>query len=484
MKRVTLTRAAAALGAACLLLAPMSLSARADETPLPIYQASGLAQGIVTTFGLKPAIIDPLLQLGTNYTNSTISSGGGGQGHSLAAPIFPGTLIIGALGCPDPIPSPFPDGWVEASYPPTQTCPGEAHTTLTSFPLQTGNPDFDAAMNSFAQFTSLAVGDMRAKANLGTAESSAQTEKYVLQGDSNTPVISIADLKTTNEASGVGKTVQNASTVTAKSISLLGGLIDIGSLRSSSVASSDGTTGTAKGSLTFGDVTVMVNGERHEASIDNEGIHVTDGDLSRQQNLGLTEEVKDLLANAGIELTAAKPANIIDGASGEASVGGLIINIDVTVPAVQIPDEIGGVIAQVINQIPTQCLGDFIPQAPVCFGPGVLPGPGTEGHLSLNIGSTDAFAVGGLGFTTPTIGGCTTCGGGTPPTSTLPNFQNQPPSSAPPAAPPAQQPTGPLQLFGLVARLPAIVLLWLGVGLLLLAVASAFRPSLRHARSS
>jgi hypothetical protein len=478
MKRVTLTRAAAALGAACLLLAPTAFAARADEAPLPIYNAAGIAQGIITTFALRPSILDPLLQAGTNYASSSISSQGDGQAHSVAAQVYPGSIILGALGCPSPLP-----GVIQASYPTIGTCPKEAHSTLFSIPLQSGNPDFDAALNSLAQFTNLAVSDLRVKAQEGAASSFVQTQKFLLQGDSKTPILSVGNLKTDNDATRVGKKVENVVTSTAKDISLLGGMIQIGSLTSESSASSDGTTGVAKGTFTLAGVSVLVNGERHSASIDNTGLHVSDPGLSRQQNIGLTDQVSEVLAGAGVQLTAAKPTDIIDGASGESSVGGLIIGFDVGVPAFQIPDEVGGAIAQIINNIPTQCLSDFGIPAPICFGPGVIPGPGSEAHMTFTIGATDAFAVGGIGFNSTPGGVCTTCAGSPvgPPTAVSSNFQSQPPAPGPVPSVSTPAPSGPLRLFGLVARLPAVVLLWLGIGLLLVAVASAFRPSLRHA---
>ena len=56
MRRATVTRGVAALGAACLLLAPFAVSARADEAPLPVYQSTGIGQGVIVTFATVPSI--------------------------------------------------------------------------------------------------------------------------------------------------------------------------------------------------------------------------------------------------------------------------------------------------------------------------------------------------------------------------------------------------------------------------------------------
>jgi hypothetical protein len=163
-----------------------------------------------------------------------------------------------------------------------------------------------------------------------------------------------------------------------------------------------------------------------------------------------------------------------------------VISLDGTVPQVPIPQEVAPTLAKLINSIPTQCLSDFGIPAPICFGAGILPGLGSEARLTFTIGATDAFAVGGLGFTVPPVSVCTgLCGGGVVPPqvgpSVLPVFNNQGPQ---PLVQPSQAPqTGGFRLFGLVARLPAVALLWAGLALVVLAMGFAYGPSLRHARA-
>ena len=482
--RKTVARAAAALGVACLLLAPAATSARAADTALPIYQATGIAQGILTTFTLKPSIFDPLIEAGLGYTKTAITSEGGGLGHSLAAQVYPGTLFVGFLGCGGKaIPAPFgpaiTSGWVQANYPAGGGCQTSAHGTLLSLP--------GANSGGLSDVASITSGDMRAKAQEGTGGASIETTRFLLAAGPTQPVLSVGSMITNSNSTAIGKTVQNIVTSTAKDVSLLGGIVRIGTITSTSVASSDGTTGNAKGTLTFADISVLANGARHRVTIDNNGIHSNDPGLSRDQNLALGEQINDLLAQAGITITAATPVKIIDGASGESSVGGLVISIDGTVPQVSVPQEVAPVLAKLINNIPTECLSDFGIDAPVCFGAGILPGLGSEARLTFTIGSTDAFAVGGSSLISAPEGGCTgVCGGVVPPVTTpsvLPAFSgNNAPQ--PLVQPPAAPQTRPLRLFGLVARLPAVALLWAGLGLIVLAMGFAYGPSLRHARAS
>ena len=469
--------AAAALGAVCLILAPMT-AARAADTPLPIYQATGISQSVLTTLTLKPSIFDPLMEMGTGYTKTSISSEGGGIAHSLAAQVYPGSLIVGFLGCGGSaipqIGGTVTGGWIQANYPAGGGCSTSAHHTMVALP--------DSPLS---QIASINGGDLRASAGESSGGASIETARFNVSGGPAAQVLSIGSMTTSTNIVATSKIVQNVVTSTAKDINLLGGILKIGTLTSTSIATSDGTTGIGKGTLTFAGATITANGVEHAISIDNTGIHSEDSRLSRAQNIGLSEQITDLLAQAGITLTAATPTKIIDGANAESSVGGLTISLDAAVPSVPIPQELAPIIGKIVNAIPTQCLSDFHIPAPICFGPGILPGLGSEARITFTIGSTDAFAVGGLTLPFSPGGGCTgTCGGITPPITT-PSIAPviNPEGPQPLTSPPAVQGTQQLRLFGLVARLPAVALLWAGLVLLVLALGFAYGPSLRHARA-
>lgn len=467
--------AAAALGAVSLILFPIA-SARAEVVPLPIYQATGISQGVLTTLALRPSIFDPLLEIGTNYTKTTITSEGGGITHSFAGQVYPGSLVVGFAGCGGSgipqIGSTLTKGWVQASYPAGGGCTQSAHTTLAGLPS-----------SPLSQIASIAGGDMRTTATQSSAAASIETARFILSGGPAAQALSIGSLITSTSTVATDKAVQNIVTSTAKDISVLGGLIKIGTLKSTSIATSNGTTGDAKGTLSFADATIDANGARRAISIDNAGIHSDDPQLSRDQNLSLSEQINDLLAQAGITIAAASPAKIIEGASGESSVGGLTISLAATVPSVQVPQELTPILGKIINSIPTQCLSDFKIPAPICFGPGIIPNFGSEARVTFTIASTDAFAVGGLGEIFSPGGGCTTCGPSIGPIAGPSVGPVITPAPQPLTSPPAVQGTPQIRLFGLVARLPAVALLWAGLALLVLALGFAYGPSLRHARA-
>ena len=467
--------AAAALGAVCLILAPMT-SAGAAVEPLPIYQATGIAQGVLTTMTLKPSIFDPLMEMGTAYTKVQLTSEGGGLAHSLAAQTYPGSLIVGFLGCGGSaipqIGGTVTSGWIQANYPAGGGCATSAHHTMAALP--------DSPLTQIASITG---GDLRAAAGQSSGAASIETARFNVSGGSAAQVLSIGSMTTSTNAIATDKLVKNVVTSTAKDINLLGGILKIGTLTSTSIATSDGTTGVGEGTLTFAGATITANGQTHAVSIDNKGIHSDDPRLSRAQNIALSEQINDLLTQAGITLAAASPSKIIDGANAESSVGGLTISLDGTVPSVQVPQELAPVLGKLVNAIPTQCLSDFGIPAPICFGPGILPNFGTETRITFTIGSTDAFAVGGLSLTPGITSGCPTCNT-TPPPITSPSIgPGIIPPQQPVSAPPAVQGTQQLKLFGLVARLPAVALLWAGLVLLVLALGFAYGPSFRNARA-
>jgi hypothetical protein len=249
----------------------------------------------------------------------------------------------------------------------------------------------------------------------------------------------------------------------------------------------------------------MVNGVLHDATIDNNGVHIQDPSLPQGQNAQL-QQTFDLATNQlGIDIKLVSPSELVTGAAGDASIGGLLVSFSATAPVVQVPTEVARAVATVFNALnqtvpggTTKCLtdveqllgpaGSSLPSLPLCFGLGALPGFGSQAVLTLTLGSAEAYSAGSLGYIPPAVGaGCgAACSGGgfTPPPFV------QPPAVTPIAgngsfgtAPPVQpQATGPL--LGVYARMPSGVLMGIGVALLMLAVGAALGPSLRHARDS
>ena len=190
--------AAAALGAVCLILAPMT-SARAAVEPLPIYQATGIAQGVLTTLTLRPSIFDPLMEMGTAYTRVSLTSEGGGLSHSLAAQTYPGSLIVGFLGCGGSaipqIGGTVTSGWIQANYPAGGGCATSAHHTMAALP--------DSPLT---QIASIAAGDLRANAGQTSGGASIETGRFNVSGGPAAQVLSIGSMTTKTDAVPLGRT--------------------------------------------------------------------------------------------------------------------------------------------------------------------------------------------------------------------------------------------------------------------------------------
>jgi hypothetical protein len=489
--RARLSAGAAALGALCLVLAPLARPASATA-PLEIYDGRGIGQGIVMTFAVRPSIFDPLVQVGADYVETKFSSQGGGIGDALSAPGFPGKFAVGALtgavGCGGL------KGWVEARYPPTEkpTC-------------KTTSDDSFVRTDPILDRLETGIGVMHAEAGPDNGLGTINSGGVSLRSDAKTPIVEVGEMLVRSGGLRAGATVEHLTQVTANDVRLLDGVITIGSIISTARTSSDGVTGTADGTVTFADVFADVGGDKHRATIDEHGIHISDPKLDRDQNLGLQEQLDDALFNAGISISASSPEETIDGAQSNATVGGLVMSFQVAIPAVPVPDEAAPAYGQVVDQIPTKCvrelthderphvdpqidkpIDDGVPKVPLCFNAGALiPVGGSEPALQLTVASAQAYTVGapGITFTPPSFTPPPIVDGHAIPPSYTVGGPDQPlpqagvPSTGPLASAPATTPVG------LIARLPAIALAWAGAVLLVLAVGTALGPSLRHAGS-
>ncbi|MFA5890483.1 MAG: hypothetical protein WDA27_05980 [Actinomycetota bacterium] len=488
--RAKATATATALSAACFALVALAPAARASAVPLEIYQAGGSGQGLVLTGAVRPSVLDPLVEGGALVARSTLSSQGGGSGYALASQVFPGTLVVGFAGCLD-----YPAiQWVQATYPATGACPSSAENRLGRTSPSTqgaaqGHPEFDALANQLFDRTSLDVGHISADTGNGRAEASVLTNEFALRQEaSGTPLVEFAQLDAHSGGARAGARVGHRVRVALQGIKLLGGLVRIESLVSTSETVSDGVTATAKARLALGDVTIEADGAQHAATIDSDGVRVTDPALSKEQNANLTEDLREDLARAGLRISTGRLNESAAGQQAEASVGGLQISVAGRLPSIAVPEEAAPVFGALIDNVKTQCVWELeppqAPQVPLCFGSGAVPLGGSTIALTISIGTADSYSVGSR---IPLAGGTTSVLGShfwakdSPPAapgvdfaSSLNSYQDTPPA----------QPTGPVTLpplFGLAARMPSSALAFAGIAFLILALASALGPSLRHA---
>jgi hypothetical protein len=505
LKRIA---AAAAASAACFAMLATAPHASADS--LQVYDAGGSGDGVVATFAVKPSIFDPLLQAGALHTETSLNSAAGGSGHSLSAPVFPGSFAVGAIkgaiGCAG-----LPGGWIFGTYPPYPTCPetqefvvadSNTATNVTFGPSQTR-----AVFQAVRDHVKFKIVHAYAHADLGEASSYVKSADYaVVQDDATPPIVSAREVSVTNSGAHGDTQLTQTIQVEMKGVEILGGLIKIGSIVSNATVASDGIAGIANGTFTMSDVTVTMNNVAHRAHIDQDGVTIED--KNQKQKLQLNEVFSETMIQAGITIRAASPLPIVDGAQAEESVAGLQLTFSATPPGVVVPSQLAPVFSQIVDNVPTKCVYELVPpqvdavaHVPLCFNAASLaPGSHNTPTLSISLASVNAFAVastlasfgggdfgsGGTGSLGSDLG--SGLGGGTDADVLGEQFSKGSGSTGTGSgsyglgAGPAPQPRAQVPL-GLVARLPSTVPLVAGALFLVLAVALALGPSLRHARA-
>jgi hypothetical protein len=482
----TATAIVACAAAAFLMLA--AASAPAAGPPVVDYRAIGSARGLDVGFTFQGSLFTRLVDLGIPSARSDLNSEAGGASSGSAAQLFPGDLIIGAVG------EGFP-GYRQAVFPATKTDPkpvDEAHTTE---PIVVGP-------------LTMETGALRATASAGESSGRVTTSRLALGTDS--PFIEVRKLETLSESKRAVDHVTHLAraTVTGITINVSPELaVTIGSVTSVAQTMSDGETPTAETSVTVKDVTVAMGGSTYQAAIDQSGIRLVgfpEGiPPAVPQNLNRTMDL--LLNEAKVRIVAAGGEKTTEDITGDASIGGLLITLEGAVPNVFVPGIVTELQARVEKRLPPQVqelfsrsicyiddikpqlpkeFTDSFPDLPICLSPQIIPGPGSGVVTSFAIGSvrSTSVAVRDVALEEPPIDIPVDGGFGPPlgPIDTGPIGGGG--GFAPGTTGGTGQPVGRPQLFGLVARLPAGALLGGGVVLLALAIGVAMGPSLRSWR--
>lgn len=503
-----LAATAAALGVTCLALIAIP-SAGAQTTTLGIYDSTGLGSGIKFTAAIQPSLFDPLVEGGFALSRTSITSQGQGLADSLAAQVFPGQLATGALGCEfrasggeseefDNISSAAQRSlWVGAKHPPGAGCKAEDEATLTPTSSTLlggfGFPNLEeAGLSQVTDHVSARQGDHRAEARLGQAKAMVRTSGLALRPDpAQPPVVSVGSVVSESQNVWDGAGVGHAARVTMNDVEIAGGMVRIGKLVALAATASDGAAGTPDATFTYADVTVNAGGTQRSATIDNEGVRVTDPALGHKQRLSLSEKINDTLLGAGLEISVGEPTEISEGPTAEAAISGLVLTIRGKIPELPPLPSAGpvnpaSVIGPILSQIPTRCLSEFDPSLPgLCFGSGLIPSGGNVVTATIALGNASSLTG---GSPTPVFeAGCPECPGGTGVGGSQ-FIAGTPGTPGVPGTPPqtiggnggagGAGGAGPTNLVGLVARMPSALLAALGGVFLLLAVGMQMRPSL------
>jgi len=506
-RKTRLGAAMIAAAVACALLFVGATSAPAAGPTIESYQAQGEARGLDVSFTFSGSIFERLLDLGMPQAKSAVTSEGGGASRGAAAQVFPGDLVIGAVG------EAFP-GYRQAVYPREQAAdaPDDSHVSDSI-----KRPAIPGVITA-GPVLSVDTGHIKTTAT-ETRGSGAVTTNLVSLG-TGAPLITVGSLASDSVSVRSTDHVDHVAETIAHDISILVTpqlILRIGSLDALARTSSDGASPTADTSLKLSDVSALMNGSTYKATIDQDGIHLVgapqvplpsplSGGLvpdtvpgDANQTLGL------ILSNAGVQIFAAQGTKTVEDISSDASLSGLLVTFTGKVPNVFVPDIVGQLVYEVITPrlpdpvqdrlrksicyqqnirpfLPKQ-LGDAI-DLPVCVSPQIVPGPGSGVVTTFSIGKvrSQSVAVQGVSFVEPPIGGGP--GGGFLPPPVGGEFGNGfPPGTDVPQGGSGGT-TSPKRLTGLVAKLPSAALYGAGLGFFILAMALTFGPSLRRWRAT
>ncbi|MFY9586420.1 MAG: hypothetical protein WAT66_03080 [Actinomycetota bacterium] len=492
-KRIRIATAVGALGAALVLLLPLATGAGAAATSVSDYQMTGIARGISLGFGFKDFVIPKILDLGIPHASNELNTSAGASSAAEAAMAYPGDVLVGALQ--PQFPGGIP-GYAVSKYPPGQS--QNRNVTGSLFGNDIPLP------NTFGPL-GVDAGHLETDAREKKASASTTTQRLNF-GDALAPLLTVGSISSTSSAKAEASKVTQIARTAVHDLVITpsaGLTIKIGTIVSEAIATSDGTTSDGDASLTLSDVRVIQGTTTYAATIDSKGIHVTGvapEDAPNTVDINLSQSIGNVtqgLQNSGLTIRTANASRIIDGASSEASIGGLLIGLGADIPRVPVAQQ---VITEIIGPImdknfPTYCPSqderipppfDQIAKAlPVCVTPQLIPTGGTGTITSLAIGSVDAASAASTGFVqTPVVGGNDSFGpgavGGFGPGVSGPDLGN---GGVVPDNGQQQQPQN-TRLYGLVARLPASALLGGGLTFLVIAMAMTIGPSLRRWRAT
>ena len=478
MRKIRIAAAAAALGAACLLIS-FPTGAGAQPTTLDSFSMHGKARGLTITFGFQNFVIPQILDIGVPHAATNLTSQGSGSALSEVSQAYPGDVVAGAA---DPnIPGGLP-GYKHIAYPPGGKI--DTETTSSLFGHDTGIPTSLGPI-------SMEKGHLEVEASDALSSSKATSQRIAF-GPIDITSVQSSSVSTVTKSLGstVTRTIVHGITITPSPTLT----IQIGTLVSEATATSDGNEGDGSSTLTISDVRVISGGTTFAATIDQDGVHVTGpipeqvpSSLDQSLTLGVSGALSDL-TNSGITIRTAKPVKIINGTQSEMGVGGLLIIITGQIPDVSYPAVIQQALAPIYDRFPVVC--PPIPNFPVCLTPAAIPGPGVGGVTTISIGNVDSIAAasaslfsggttGGGGTTTGVTTGVVAPGTtGVPFTGTTGGGTTTGGIGGTTGAPQATR------LFGLAARMPSGALTGTALGFLVIAVALGIGPSLRRWRSA
>ena len=412
------TRWAAAGAAAGLAIALWPGPAQA-QTSLGGY--SGVAQAAVVHIELfEPTIPIPATPQGDlsfGYSKSSLDAGPAAR--ATASWLWPGDTLGDGLDQVTGSPSATYPVQVNSRYPATATAPATNKTEITP-----GNGMSTSTDGSTTKGSVTVVGVDAGGSTLGIPGLPALPISSAPSGPAPIPVSGdSAALVSSGSATSTSTLVLGDSSVTstahaaASDISLLSGLITIGSVSVTSQLVSDGTKVTPSGSTTI--TGVKIAGQN--LSLDEKGVNTGSSATKLPDIAGA---ISSALSPLGISAQATPVTQKISGATGDFQSTALVVTVD-TVP---LKSALNGPLGTIIAALPASAqsqlstlinlgpklvfrIGDV--DASAAASPAYVGSSGGGGGGGSTSGTTGGSTGGGGGSTSGTTGGSTGGGGGT-----------------------------------------------------------------------
>lgn len=175
-----------------------------------------------------------------------------------------------------------------------------------------------------------------------TADSTGTTATADIADTGSKGVLSFSSAKGTS-SSVADSTARATASSDLSGVSILGGLIDIGSIQSTASATSDGTTGSGSSSTHITGVTVL----GQPASIGSDGLVLPDFAKSLGPVTGpvVQELVSQTVSGLGLHITEFPSSQTKDGAGYSTTSGGVSVKIDFPASAASLLEQLGAAIA-------------------------------------------------------------------------------------------------------------------------------------------
>jgi hypothetical protein len=409
----------AGAGAGILLAAAgaLGLQGAGASTALGGFTVTALAEA--STFQYEqpnlPVPATPTFELDEGY--AATSDNFGPTGSATASALYPGQVVANAgpeLGTLAP----------GVPLPPAPTWPIQAQST---YPKTPANADDQPGVTM--ESASSAQGNTATSA-MGPGQGATGSAGAATSG-----LGGIQSESGTSSSSATATLATATGTATDSGISLLGGLIKIGSVATTATATSDGTTGKVTGSTTVSNMTVS----GQTATVDGSGLHI--GAQGTPPN-PLDSTLNTVLGQLGISFSVTAPTDTVNGPSAQRDVDGLHVVVNLTQLDAKAPLLTKYIPVQLLAQLPVpvpnkQTLEwDFgVVQVASAASPGYdapaagsgtgATGGGTDGADSASLAAADdgtGLDSSGLGSTGDLGGGSGdsaggSAGGGSSPTS-------------------------------------------------------------------